>query len=356
MQNKTNISRTIKQVLAISSTTARESVQEPVAFLVMLSGVVITVLVPVFQFNRFGEDGRLARDSGLSTMLVLGLVLAAGTAGRAVAGEIESGTAAAIIGKPVSRITFLLSKALGVMGVVTIFWFGMLCATLSAERISTRFVAIENFAGYVTDRTTLIFALGSLLLVLMTGAIAHFVRRRSFGTVTFTGIALAQAAVVLISGFYNRMGKAWWVFGEAGCGCGDPGHHAAVHRVIYNPELNLRIVPAAVLVLFALAVFVCLASALATRLQSGAALVVCAIVLMVGLTGDTFALHENLLSWRVLPAGILPDVQHFWMCDALAQGGRIAGGYLIEAGLYAVTCCTLFLTIGCMAFENRDLG
>jgi hypothetical protein len=84
--------------------------------------------------------------------------------------------------------------------------------------------------------------------------------------------------------------------------------------------------------------------------------VVCAIVLLVGLTGDIFALHESLLSWRVLPAGILPDVQHFWMCDVLAQGGSLAGGYLVEAGLYAATCCTLFLTIGCMAFKNRDLG
>jgi hypothetical protein len=129
-----------------------------------------------------------------------------------------------------------------------------------------------------------------------------------------------------------------------------------VQRIIYDPKLNLRIIPAALLVLFALAVFVSLASALATRLQSGAAIIVCALVLMVGLTGDAFALNVDLFSWRVLPAGVLPDIQHFWMCDALAHNGRIAIGYLVEAGLYAVTCCTLFLTAGCMAFKNRDLG
>lgn len=353
MLNKRNILRTVKQVLAISLTTLRESIQEPIAFLIMLSGMVITILVPVFQFNRFSEDGRLARDSGLSTMLVFGLVLAAGTAGRSVAGEIESGTAAAIIGKPVSRVTFLLSKALGVFWVVSIFWFGILCATLTAERISARFITTETFSGYVIDRTTLIIALGSLLLVLIIGAIAHFMRR-SFGVVTYCGMAVAQALVVLVSGFYSRIGKPFYVFGQAGCS--DPHHHHALQRIIYDPELNLRIIPAALLIIFILAVFVSLASALATRLQSGATLIVCALVLMVGLTGDAFTLNVNLFSWRVLPAGLLPDVQHFWMCDALANGGRIAMTYVVEAGLYALTCCALFLTVGCMAFENRDLG
>jgi ABC-type transport system involved in multi-copper enzyme maturation permease subunit len=356
MLKKNIITRTLKQVLSISRTTARESMQEPVAFLIFLSAVLITVLVPVFQFNRFSEEGRLARDSGLSTMLVFGLVLAAGTAGRAVAGEIESGTAAAIIGKPVSRVTFLLSKALGVFWVVCIFWVGMLCATLVAERISARFVTAENFAGHVTDRITLIFALGIVLLVLLLSGLLHYIRRRSFGLMVFIGIALGQALVVLGSGFYSRLGKPFYVFGQTGCGCGNAHHHEALERVIYDPELNMRIIPAALLVLFALAVFVCLAAALATRLQSGAAIVVCAFVLMVGLTGDTFAFNENLLSWRLLPAGLLPDVQHFWMCDALASGGRIAAGYLWQAGLYALTCCALFLTAGCISFQNRDLG
>ena len=356
MPNRTNITRTLKQALAISGTTARESMQEPVAFLIFLSAVLITVLVPVFQFNRFSEEGRLARDSGLPTMLVFGLVLAAGTAGRAVAGEIESGTAAAIIGKPVSRATFLLAKALGVFQVVLIFWVGMLCATLVAERISARFITAPNFAGHVTDRTTLIFSLGTVLLALLVAAVAHFVRRRSFGLTVFIGITVGQALVVLASGFYSRTGRPFYVFGEAGCACGNPHHHEALQRVVYDPELNLRIIPAALLVLFALAVFVSLAAALATRLQSGASLVVCAFVLMIGLTGDTFAFSDNLLSWRLLPAGLLPDLQHFWMCDALAGEGRIPPGYLVRAALYAATCCALFLTAGCIAFEHRDLG
>lgn len=343
------------QIHAIARTTALEAIQEPVAFLILLTSVVTTVMIPLFQFNRFSEEGRLARDGGLSSMLVFGLVLAAGTAGRAVAGEIESGTAAAIIGKPVARATFVVAKAIGIFQAILIFWCGQLAATLIAERTSAHFVATSNFAGYATDRVTLIFSASALLLVLLLSTLAHFIRRKGFGIVAFPGIALSQIAVVLVSGFYSRMGQPYYVFAQAACECGDAAHHAA-GGIIYNPELNLRVIPAAILILFVLAVFVALATALATRLQSGAAMAVCALVLLFGLAGDALAINAGLFSVRGVLAGVLPDIQHFWLCDALARGGKISSAYLLEAGLYALTCCVLFLTAGCMAFQNRDLG
>lgn len=82
----------------------------------------------------------------------------------------------------------------------------------------------------------------------------------------------------------------------------------------------------------------------------------CALVLIFGLAGDVLTVNAALFSPRGVLAGVLPDIQHFWLCDALARGGKIATAYLFEAGLYALTCCVLFLTAGCMAFKNRDLG
>ena len=353
--SKKSLIKVLKQVFSISRTTALEAIQEPVAFLIMLTAVLTTVLAPLFHFNRFGEDGRLARDGGLSSMLLFGLILAAGTAGRAVAGEIESGTAAAIIGKPVSRTTFVLAKALGVFQVVLVFWCGQLAAILISERVSSHFVTTYDFAGDVTDSTTLILSVAALLLVLLISGLVHFVRRQRFGVVACMGVAISQIAVVLISGFYSRMGQFFFVSGQTGCGCNDATHHVA-ERVIYNPELNLRVIPAAILILFVLAVFVSLATALATRLQSGSATVVCVLVMMFGLAGDALAVNSGVFSIRGILAGIMPDIQHFWMCDALAHGGRISTAYLLQSGLYAFTCCTLFLTVGCMAFKNRDLG
>jgi len=340
----------------IASTTLIEAIQQPVAFLILLSAVLTTLLVPVFQFHRFGEDGRLARDSGLSCMLVFGLVLAAGTAGKAVAEEIARGTAAAVIAKPVSRVTFVLAKALGIFGVVGLFWCGVLAATLLAERCSAHFLTLDEFVGYASDPVTQVLSFLAVAVALTGAAAGHYFWRRRFGVLAFVGVALAQVVVVAASGFYNRFGQLYPMHGEAACqGC--VGEHAhAAGWVLYHPELNLRVLPAALLVLFALAVFVALATALATRLQAGAALAVCAMVLILGLAGDSFAVGAAGYSLRGLLAGVMPDVQHFWLCDAVARGGRIAWPYVAEAGAYAATCCAIFLTAGCLAFQERDLG
>ena len=353
-QNRMEGVRTARQVWAIARTTVTEAIQQPVAFLIQLTAVLTTLLVPVFQFHRFSEDGRLARDSGLSCMLVFGLILAAGTAGRSVAEEIARGTAATAIGKPVSRVTFVFSKWLGVFGVVAVFWCGMLAATLAAERSSAHFVVQDQFAGYATDPLTLTLGLAGAVGALGVAAAGHYFWRRRFGVAAFLGVSVSQVLVLGACGFYNRFGQFFPARMEAACGCGEA--HAAACGVFYQPEINLRVVAAAVLVLLALAVFSALATALATRLQAGAALAICAVVLILGLAGDSFTANASAFSLRGLMAGVLPDAQHFWLCDALAHGGRVAWRYVADAGVYALTCCAIFLIAGCLAFQNRDLG
>lgn len=343
---------TLRQLSAIAFATWVEAIQQPVALLLQLTAVVMTLLVPVFQFHRFGEDGRLARDSGLSCMLVFGLVLAAGTAGRSVAGEIARGTAAAAIGKPVSRATFLCAKWLGVFGVVAVFWCAVLAATLLSERCSAHFVVQGDFAGYATDPVTLVLSLAGVGAGLLAAAGWQYFGRRRFGVAAFLGIASSQVLVVGLSGFYDQFGHVFAIHG--GAALEEGGHaHAAW---IWHSGLNVRVIAAAVLVLLALAVFAALATALATRLQTGAAIAVCAAALFLGLAGDTFAVSASVLSARGIAAGLLPDVQHFWMCDALANGGRIAWSYVAETAAYAVTCCAIFLTAGWLSFRERDLG
>jgi len=349
--------RTLRQLAAIAGTTVTESIQQPVALLILLAAVLMTLLVPVFQFHRFSEDGRLARDSGLSCMLVFGLVLAAGTAGRSVAEEIARGTAAAVIGKPVARATFLLAKWFGVLGVVALFWCGVTAATLVSERCSAHFLTREDFTGYATDPVTLLLAFAGAGIALATAAVRHYMWRRRFGVSAFLGVMASQVLVAAAAGFYNRFGQFYALVGEAACqGCGGGHAHGAARLVFYHSELNLRVLPVALLVLFALAVFSALATALATRLQTGAALAVCATALLFGLAGDSLWAGAPLLSVRGLAAGLLPDVQHFWLCDAIARGGQVAWRYVAEAGAYALTCCALFLTVGCAVFRERDLG
>lgn len=346
--------RYLQQSLAIAKATVVESIQQPIAFLIVASGVLSTLLVPLFQFHRFSEDGRLARDSGFSTMMVFGLALAVTTAGRAVAVEIRRGTAAAIIGKPVARSLFVVSKWLGVCGVLLLFWLGVTAATLLAERGSSHFVLNEvcthaqhgaddlcETSGYIMDYLTLGLGIAGVLAALITAALQQYLKRRRFGVHAFVGITVSQLVVVGLCGLYDRTGHLLFLLK------GSP---------IFVSDLDWRILSVGTLVLLALLIFAALATALATRLQTGATLALCVLGLLLGLTGDLLATQTSLLSVQGWLAGLLPDLQHFWRCDVLAQGGSLSWGYVAEAGLYALSCCTLFLTAGCLSFANRDLG
>jgi hypothetical protein len=346
--------RHLQQIFAIARATVIESIQQPVAFLIYASGVLSVLLVPIFQFHRFSEDGRLARDSGFSTMMVFGLALAVTTAGRAVAVEITRGTAAAIIGKPVARALFVVSKWLGVCGVLLLFWLGMTAATLLAERGSAHFVIADlcthtqhgtdepcETSGYLMDSLSLTLAIGGVVLALLYAALQHYAKRKRFGVNAFVGIAVSQLAVAALCGLYDRA-----------------GHLRLFQKEMppYLSELDWRILPVATLILLALLIFAALATALATRLQTGATFAICVLILFIGLAGDLLAAQASLFSVKGWLAGILPDLQHFWMCDALAQGGKLSWHYVSEAGAYALGCCTLFLVAGCLSFANRDLG
>lgn len=52
----------------------------------------------------------------------------------------------------------------------------------------------------------------------------------------------------------------------------------------------------------------------------------------------------------------LPNMQHFWLIDAITQNRPIPAGYVLLAGLYAICQIGAFLAIGVALFERRDMG
>jgi hypothetical protein len=324
----------IRQWCALAYATLLEGMQQPAALLLLLSSVVLTGLTPVFQFHALGEEGRLARDSGLAFLLVFGLVLAATSASSSLSAEIERGTAAATLCKPVPRPLFLLAKYGGVMGLVTIFWVATLAATLLAERASEHFVMLGDEVGSRSDWLTTTLAVLGPAAALGVAGVLNFWRRARFGVAAFLGIPLALLAVLLACGCYTRFGHLTW----------------------YQLDLNGRVPAAAILIWLALAMLAALASALATHLRSGPTLAICLLLLACGLIGDLWVGPSSLWSWRGVLGGLAPNWQHFWLCDALADNGRIPWGYVGGAAIYAGTWSALALGVGACALRHRDLG
>ncbi len=110
------------KALTIALATAKEAIRQPAFFVLAgLAGawLIVSIFVPYFTFN---EDIKMYKDTGLTTISFVGLLLALLTASSAVAEEIEGKTAITLLSKPINRRQFIIGKFLGIeLGVLALF-------------------------------------------------------------------------------------------------------------------------------------------------------------------------------------------------------------------------------------------
>ena len=74
------------------------------------------------SYFTFGEDIKMYKDTGLTTISFVSLLLALLTASSTVAEEIEGKTAITLLSKPINRRQFIIGKFLGIeLGVLALY-------------------------------------------------------------------------------------------------------------------------------------------------------------------------------------------------------------------------------------------
>jgi ABC-type transport system involved in multi-copper enzyme maturation permease subunit len=124
------------RIAAVAAATTKEAVGQPVFTVALVAGAVLLVLFIVVPYNTFGDDVKMLKDSGLTLIKVLGLLVVAWTASVSVAEEIEGRTALTVLSKPLRRWQFLLGKFAGLVLVATLVFLilgGILLATTSLK-------------------------------------------------------------------------------------------------------------------------------------------------------------------------------------------------------------------------------
>ena len=99
----------------IAAATAKETIAQPLFTLLVGIGVVALVAYVFIPYNTFGEDVKMLKTSGMTTIKVLAIIMALWTASTSVADEIEGRTALTVLSKPVGRRQFILGKFLGII-------------------------------------------------------------------------------------------------------------------------------------------------------------------------------------------------------------------------------------------------
>lgn len=380
----------MRQFVTIAVNAFMELVRQPVFLLLTTVSASFEIFLAMPYYFAFGDEPKLVKNSVLAVMLLSGLFGAVLTASASLAREIRLGTALAVLSKPVGRAQFLLAKYAGLVMALTLMTFVNLVAALIASRMvfdaygSTDLAAVGIFAG-------------ALLLAYALGGFSNFFLRRPFVSDTFFALVITVTLAAFLIFQFTKQEQSM-------------GEMAAV---------DWRMVPAAILILFALWILAALALACSTRFDMIPTLAICSAIFLVGIMSDyLFGRHAepvwqydlkqelNSARWsdgqktllqetiakydldhsdtlesaerkaistddqaRLAKAGmggtwwasvlytVTPNWQLFWIADVLETGKTaFHWGYVGKALAYMVGYVSAALALAVMLFEERELS
>jgi len=118
-----------RRIAAVASATTKEAIGQPIFSVAIVVGAVLLVAFIVIPYNTFGEDVKMLKDSGLTLIKVLALLVVVWTASVSVAEEIEGRTSLTVLSKPLTRPQFILGKFAG-LALVALLVFMILGSVL----------------------------------------------------------------------------------------------------------------------------------------------------------------------------------------------------------------------------------
>ena len=307
-----------------------EVVQQPVFLLLMTFSAMFCVFLSIVPYFGFGDDVQIVKTSLLAVSLVTGLFGAVLCASSSVAREIRSGTALAVLSKPVGRARFVLGKYLGLSCALLILIYTNLIACLLASRMA------YDAYGSADTFSFGIYCLGGLLAsYIIGGFLNYFLQVRFVFTTVIAVVVLTTAMFAIIL-----------------------STEAATTGASADPRtVDWRLIPATVLLLFAVLILTALALACSTRLELLPTLAVCSGVLFLGLMSDWLFLEktEDGIWCASILYTIIPNWQNFWLADVLSGDETIPLAYIGQAFLYLIGYTGATLVAALWLFEDREL-
>ena len=302
----------------------RESLREPVYFLMLLAALLLIAHYPSASIFVFSEQLKLVVDSSMATTLLFGLVVAVLCSSYTVAREMRNGTVLLLMSKPIQRWSFVLGKILGIAMAGTLF-----VALCNFATFISVFIATDQFRFELGLYFTM---LGLLAAGCVAGMLANYLKGASFPEIA----TWATAVLIPLFAIY--------------CYC--TGEH---------PALGLRdLTKALVLVNFAVVTMSTFAVVFATRLDIVPNLCVCTAIFFGGLVSSF--LFQRTTDSEVLNRlcsilyAIFPNWQFFWLADAVAVKRHIPNEYIINAALYLVIYIILGSAWAVATFQNKELA
>jgi Ca2+/Na+ antiporter len=311
-----------------------ELVRQPVFLLLLTGSLMFEIFLAVPYYFAFGDEPKLVVNSALAVMMVSGLFGAILSASSSLAREIRSGTALAVLSKPIGRIQFLLAKFAGLAVALTVLSYTNVVGVLLTSRMA--------FDAYgQTDLAALgIFGAAIALAYLLAGFSNFFLRRNFVSDAVFLMVLFISLAAFVVFRFTHQM-----------------------QSLSTLAQVDWRLVPAGILILFALWILAAVALACSTRFDTIPTLAICTAIFLIGLMSDYIygqsggKIEGGAPWWASALYSILPNWQLFWFADAIEIGkNTFQWAYVGKALAYAVCYAGAALAVGAALFEERELS
>lgn len=312
----------------IAVNTVRESLREPVYFLMLAAALILIINTPMAALYVFSEQLKLVVDSSMATALLFGLLAAVLSASHTVTREMRNGTVLLMMSKPVARWSFILGKIAGIAFAAALFT--AICSLVTVQAV---YVAAEQFREVLG---IYIISLVLIALAAVIGMAANYWKGSAFPEVGVWSLAILMTIFTLVC-YFTQM----------------------------HPTMSLRDLGAGLLLVhFSVIAMATLSVVFATRLDVVANLCVCVIFFFLGLISG-YLFHGTF--YDRLDSGILkslcdvcyaafPNWQFFWVADALAVKRAIPVSYIWRAALYVFLYIILCSMWAVALFQNREVA
>jgi ABC-type transport system involved in multi-copper enzyme maturation permease subunit len=318
------------KLITIAKNTFVETLRQPVYAVIIAAALLLFLISPSLAMYTMDDDNKLLREIGLSTLFLTSLFVAIFSASGAVSVEMENKTILTVLTKPVQRPIFILAKFLGVIGAVALAHY--LCTV--GLLMTIRHGVLET-ASDTHDWTVVGSAAAVVVLTVLLSTFFNYTYDWKFtSTAVVIGAILATLALV----FLVLIDRDWQF---------DPAKNGIQRLDVYG----------SVLLFLAAVVLAAIAVAISARFNIIVTLSACIGVFLLGLVSDyVFGRFADTHLWAQAGRFLVPNLQVFWISDAIYEGSAVPFRYILIGASYALCYTAGILAVAVALFQRRQIA
>jgi hypothetical protein len=320
----------MNKLFTLTKNTFVETLRQPVYAIIIIAALLLFIISPSLTMYTMSDDNKLLRELGLSTLFLTSLFIAIFSASGTVAEEIANKTIITVLSKPVQRPIFIISKFLGVAVAVVMAHYICTIALLMVIRHGV----METSADTI-DWTVITVASVILVLTLLLSAFFNYVYDWRFSSTAVVLTAIFASLGIVFLSFVDRN----WQFNP------------------HDNGINALDVYGSILLLLGAIIIVALAVAISSRFNIVVTLSACLGIFLLGLVSDyVFGRFAQTQLWAKIGRFLVPNLQVFWISDAIYEGSVVPAKYVIIGASYALCYTIAILFIAIALFQRRQIG